>query len=60
MMKSLKTHFFADDSIPIYDSLIKVNLLDIKTMNDYWSQDSDVITVNAVEITKDDPTTICG
>ena len=34
---------FAGDPIPIYDSPTKVNLLDVGTMNDYWSQDPDVI-----------------
>ena len=29
-------------------------------MNEYWSHDPDIITVNAVKITKDDPTAIYG
>ena len=29
-------------------------------MDDYWSQDPDIITVNAVKITKEDPTAIRG
>ena len=49
---------FTSDAILIYDSLTKVNLLEVG--NDYWSPDLDIITVNAVEITKDDPTAICG
>ena len=49
-----------DIDVPDYDSPTKVNLLDVGTMNDYWSRDLDIITVNAVEINKDDPTAICG
>ena len=55
-----ESSIFAGDDIPIYDSPTKVNLLDVGTMNDYWSQDPAVITVNTVEITKDDHTAICG
>ena len=53
--------FAGDDfDVPNYDSTTKVNLLDVGTMNDYWSGDPDIITVNAVEINKDDLTAICG
>ena len=51
---------FAGDAIPNYNSPTKINLLDIGTMNDYWSRDPAVITVNAVGITKDCPTAIRG
>ena len=51
---------FNDDNIPVYDLPTKVNLLDVGTMNDYWSHDPEDITVNAVKIAKDDPTAICG
>ena len=46
---------FASDAVAIYDSSTEVNLLNVGTMNNYWSRDPDVITVNAVKITKDDP-----
>ena len=49
---------FDNDVIPIYDLPTKVNLLDVRKMNDYWSHDPDNITVNAVKIAKDDPTAI--
>ena len=51
---------FASDDIDVsdYDSPTKVNLFDVGTMNDYWSRDSAIITVNAVEINKDDPTAV--
>ena len=49
-----------DIYVPDYDSPTKVNLLDVGTMNDYWSQDPDIITVNAAKINKDDPTAIRG
>ena len=47
---------FAPDTItvPVYDSPTKVNLLDVGTMLDYWDRDENIITVNAVEIDKDD------
>ena len=51
---------FDDDDIPIYDLLTKVNLLDVGTMNDYWTHNPDDITVNTVRIAKDDPTAIRG
>ena len=51
---------FAGNDIPIYDSPTKVNLLDVGNMNDYWSRDPDVITVNVVEIAKDDLIAIHG
>ena len=51
---------FDDDDIPLYDLPTKVNLLDVGTMNDYWSHDPENITVNAVKIVKDDPTAIRG
>ena len=49
-----------DIDIPNYDSPSKVNHLDVGTMNDYWSRDSEIITDNAVKINKDDPTAIRG
>ena len=53
---------FAGDDIDVlnYNSPTKVNLLDVGTMNYYWSGDPDIITVNAVEINKDDSTAIHG
>ena len=53
---------FAPDDIdvPDYDSPTKVNLLDVGTMHDYWSRNPDVITVNAADINKDDPTAVRG
>ena len=51
---------FGDVDIPVYDLPTKVNLLDVGTMNDYWSHDPDDIVVNAVRIAKDDPTAIRG
>ena len=53
---------FASNNIdvPGYDLPTKVNLLNIGSMHDYWSRDLDIITVNAVEIDKDDPTAVCG
>ena len=53
--------FATDDiDVPRYDSPTKVNLFDTSSMHDYWSRDPDIITVNIVEIDKDDPTAICG
>ena len=49
-----------NNDIPVFDLPTKVNLLDVGTMNDYWSHDSDDIVVNAVRIAKDDPTAIRG
>ena len=51
---------FDNDDIPVFDLPTKVNLLDVGTMNDYWSHDPDDIIFNAVRIAKDDPTAICG
>ena len=53
--------FTSDDiDVPGYNSPTKVNLLDTGAMHNYWWQDPDVITVNVVEIDKDDPTVVCG
>ena len=51
---------FDNNDIPVYDLPTKVNLLDVGNMNKYRSHDPDIITVNAVKISKDDPTTIRG
>ena len=51
---------FDDDNIPLYDSPTKFNHLDVGNMNEYWSYDPEIITVNAVKIAKDDPTAIQG
>ena len=53
---------FASDDIDVsgYNLPTKVNLLDTGSMHDYWSRDPDIITVNVVEIDKDDPTAVCG
>ena len=63
----LETKFFVDPvftsddiDVPGYDLPTKVNLLETGFMHDYWSRDLDIITVNAVEIDKDDPTAVCG
>ena len=51
---------FASDDIDVsdYDLPTKVNLTDVGTINDYWSRDPNIITVNVVEINKDDPTAV--
>ena len=51
---------FANDPIPVYDLPTKVNFLDVGTINDYWDNDAEIITVNALAIDKDDPDAIRG
>ena len=59
--KSLKTVITSDDiDVPGYDLPTKVDLLDTGAMYDYWSRNPDVITVNAIKIDKDNPTTVHG
>ena len=53
--------FASDDiDVPGYDKPTKVNLLGTGTMYDYWSDDRDVLTVNAIKFDKNDPTAIRG
>ena len=51
-----KPFFYFD--IPDHDMPTCVNHLNTGTMHDYWSCDADVITVNTVDVDKDDPTVI--
>ena len=53
--------FASDDiDVPGYNSPTKVNLLKTGSIHDYWSRNSDIITVNTVETNKDDPIAVCS
>ena len=61
-VSAAKEPVFTDDDfdVPDHDMLTSVNHLDTGTLYNYWSCDTDVITLNAIQIDKDDPTALRG